>query len=563
MPDNLEQSPPGASSPGLRKSGLSAVSPSGQGAREARRVLALVLPELLVELAQQSTARAQLPLAVVLSADQPQPKGGERLAAVDAAAQRLGLYRGQSARAAARIVPELDLQRLTVPRVASALAGLVDVLRGFGHGYSCAFPDTLWLDVTQGVTTHSGEHALGLELVGKLAKLGHYCRVAFANGPLLAQAFARHADIDGTGVLVVPSTDVAQALGQLPVLALPMTPEQNVRCARAGILTLGELREHATSAELPAAFRRLLQAQDDTPLQELAADDTPHEELLWDPPLCLTAAGPRSPAGVASAFDSALATVCRRLGARLEGRGRAAAQLLLTLGLLRGGDRAREQLVAVRLGVPTSQADEIERALCRKLSKLDAQEKLCRLELQVERERVDEAVQQRLPLELAGIAAPAPAGVVARVAEELSSRLGPGTVGRFAQAGKRARTPGKLRDAREAQLAELPSERRFALLAPSALPNRVLPAPIEVHGRIERGQLVFLGSDVFMIVEGHLEADGSTRAAKSEQEYLRLWLVALRSVSAVPNLPSDTHGVEVLARHDRRTRRVYVEGYYD
>src|SRR5688572_4866318 len=255
--------PAALDNPGLRK----------RSSRPARRVLALVLPEFLVELAQQSSVRPQLPLAVVLSTDlqgarQPveagAPKGGARLAAVDAAAQKLGLYRGQSARRAAALVPELDLQHLTVTRVASALAGLVDVLRSFGHGHSCAFPDTLWLDVTRSAPTAAGERALGLELVGKLAKLGHYARVAFANGPLLAQAFARHADMDATGVLVVPPSGLQQALEQFPVLALPMTPEQNVRCARAGILTLGELSEHASSHALPAAFRRLLKGHDDT-----------------------------------------------------------------------------------------------------------------------------------------------------------------------------------------------------------------------------------------------------------------------------------------------------------
>src|SRR5581483_6205066 len=137
-----------------------------------RRVVGIVIPKLLIELAQASFAipgsgKASTkapPLGVLLVEGTQKPSGdaGEvtdakaknepipptsELAAVNDVAARFGVRVGQTVAEAHAFVAKLVVREVTREQVLARLGEIAEVALGFGPTVSIESPDTVWVDV--------------------------------------------------------------------------------------------------------------------------------------------------------------------------------------------------------------------------------------------------------------------------------------------------------------------------------------------------------------------------------------------------------------------------------
>jgi protein ImuB len=166
--------------------------------------------------------------------------GGERLTAVDAGAQRLGLVPGMAVADARARHPALELGEADPQADADLVAALADWSRRFTPLAAADPPDGLLLDVTGAAHLFGGEEPLLDEIEARLAGLGVAARAALAPGPALARALARF-----SSVRRVPD-DADQATldrlaGALPVAALGLEEPTLAGLRRAGLRRLDDL----------------------------------------------------------------------------------------------------------------------------------------------------------------------------------------------------------------------------------------------------------------------------------------------------------------------------------
>ncbi|HEU5076450.1 MAG TPA: hypothetical protein VFU02_19805, partial [Polyangiaceae bacterium] len=188
-----------------------------------RRVVAVVLPELLCEIAAEALLSiepsiGEVPLAVVLDADRTAAK----LDAVNRVARRFGVNTGQTIVEAQAFLSQLVVRTLALEKVHAALARVAEVALGYGSVVSVESvqssndgrvalndgrvalndgrvalndgrpaPDTVWIDITGAAHLKGGEQELAEELHDQVRALGHEVRLAIANGKYIAQAIAR------------------------------------------------------------------------------------------------------------------------------------------------------------------------------------------------------------------------------------------------------------------------------------------------------------------------------------------------------------------------------------
>jgi len=249
--------------------------PSDPSVPSARRVLSLVLPELLCELAEKrllcvlSRGKAKPPLGVVLVSGEPKPgnsqapteqKPGDsqaaaerkpidataKLSAVNESAKRYGVREGQTIAEACALVASLVVREVTQAEVLSTLSSIAEVGLSLGSTVSVEAPDTVCVDITGSAHLQGGELALGSEFANRVRAMGHSVRVAISDGPRLARAFAHWftpsaADPEDRGVCVVPSAHTVQAFAALPINALPLSGDTAGWFVRLGVFTVGEL----------------------------------------------------------------------------------------------------------------------------------------------------------------------------------------------------------------------------------------------------------------------------------------------------------------------------------
>jgi protein ImuB len=352
--------------------------------RPERRILAVVLPDLLNELALQRSLQPQLqshtptasgiqPRAVsgiqprAASGTQPRAVSGTQsraasgtqpravvladlgmpvwdaktqLDAVNSAARQRGVFPGQTIAHATAIVGNLCIHPLPRACVAAALKQVAEVALAFGSPVSLGAPDTVWVDVSGSSHLFNGELELGLELRALVQALGYTARVAIAGGPWLAQSFARHSTFDALGVLLANASQTSRLVGELPIFALPIERECVTWFSRLGLLSIDDLRklpQSALAGRLTVTARTtpekkalggsgggtvldLIQGRDDGVLVPYHPEEMPFEELRWDEPL-----------ESIEPLLFVLKGLAARLSARLEGRGQAVQDLLLTI----------------------------------------------------------------------------------------------------------------------------------------------------------------------------------------------------------------------------------------
>jgi protein ImuB len=385
---------------------------------ESRRIVAVVLNQLLVELATEqleveassahSAPRKKKPMAVIVDDgpssattaavgsapqfDRPgqfeQDLQQTTIAAVNEAAHTCGVRTGQSVAEACAWVAHLHIQRLGRARVQSAIERIAESLGQFAPTISLEFPDTIWLDVSNSQQLYPNESDLLREISACVSTTGHLCRLAIAKGPLLAQAFARwgpvQRDPNGRGRLglVVDAERTTSLAAQLPIVALPISSQVQCWLAGLGILCWADLSRIPTKQAIsrlgPNAQLALdlVAGRDTQPLVAFTPPRHPHERQEWDE--AVTGSQP---------LLFVLRGLVAKISTRLEGRGLAAQSLRLTILYDRGIARLRNVESQVdldyTLASPLFRADDLWRILSTRLDKLELGAPSVGLELKV------------------------------------------------------------------------------------------------------------------------------------------------------------------------------------
>lgn len=563
----------------------------------ARRIAAVVLPELLCELAAMSRAplaratrepaesrgnakprggsaggHTSVPFAVVLTdtaeAAKTEISATTRLDAVGAAARRFGVRQGQTIAEACALIANLEVVGITRADARAALERIAELALAFGATVSVGEPDTVWVDVTGASHLWGGEQALAAELSGRVRALGHAARVAIAAGPVLARAFARWAPLhsgrdDELGVRVVPASRTQEELATLPVLALPLGEEIEGWLVRLGILTVGDLAQLPRSAvagrlgERASQVLDLCAGRDAEPLVAFRPPRTLIEKMSWDEPV----------AGV-SPLAFVLRGLSARVSARLAGRGQAAQSLLLIIehdaidARFRNVSQTTE--LKFKLGTPLWREEELTRVVSSRLERLKLAAPSVGLRLEVP--KLTAAVPRQLELSqvVAGTTGTTGEGEIPVVLAELAADVGEANVGVLSLVDShRPELKSALVAANPEPLPERGRSRkpvRLRKTAPiwSKLPNpptRLLAEPVELHSALRVGATVAIGRQLYTIerlsFEQRLEAVEWWLKEPVKRDYLRLWL------------SNPSGGLEALVYVERESGRRFLQAVAD
>ena len=583
---------------------MSGVSPEPRH----RRILALILPDLLVELAlrQRLALSAELhsevhkPLGVVLVNEplktepqqlslsvagqplSPEPylPASERLAAVNREAERFGVRAQQTIAEASALVSQLVVTKVKQVEVERALSGLAEVALGYGATVALSAPDTVWVDITGSAHLFGGEEALAQDLAERVRELGHRTKVAVSAGPDLARAFARWAapprrkEGEGVGaVVLVPPSRTPLAAAELPIHALPLGPDNLSYLTRLGLLTWGELSRQPRSALAPrlgkeaARVLELCSGEDNAPLVPYQPPRVLEEESTWD-----DAATGTEPLGFV------LRGLSARISARLCARGEAAEVLDVTLlhdpVIARFRGVPPQTVLHFKLSQPLHREAELRRIVASRLERLKLGAPSVGMRLTVPRLgplvtrqlSLSELLagdttsgEEDLPLVLAELSADigeAQLGVLSLLdahRPEAQSTLAAALPAQDAHAKRR----GKKSRAEPANASPKSSLRKTEPPIWSRLPSpptRLLPHPVELSSVISAGSTLVLGHTLYTIERLHFEQRLDAVEWWSHpvaRDYLRLWL------------HSESGGMEALVYVDRHSGRRFLQAVGD
>lgn len=593
-----------------RASGAESERPGPSRAHGARRVLAVVLPELALELAEaqldleqrmsaaaSDTPRASrtvpmsAPVAVVLT-----PEGKQRaverlhadvsdalgdahsLYAVNGLAATLGVYRGQSLARALAALRGLVVVAVPAAAIGEALARLSDLLRRHDGRVSYEAPDTIWLELgaadRDAVEAPLAEASLAEEVLRSFTALGHRASVAVAGGPWLARSFATFGELERTGVRVVSSAATEEALLALPVIALPLAARARLALARQGALTIADLRTMPSSLLVEGLLRGDLATRRGKRrhVREVVEAFPPRprspRELLdlvrgrdrsllpsWPPAVLREEAEWPGATSVAAALDVALAGSCARLGARLAGRQEAAVELALLVTTVGSAEVHR---LTLRPRVPVWSGDELLAVAHPRLREVAA-DAVSGLALEVVRVVPVRPPQGLLAFAESG-AEPAAAEAVTALLKQLEQRVGAVALG-FAPADRRRGGDSSAREQRELPVLSSSSGADSSGGAWSrGVPTRWLGSPLPLAGSLGKDQIVVLGAQAYVIRARHFE--GRSTSAGESRDYFRLWLAALDEGSSdAITAGVARRGVEVLVYRDRRG--AHLQAFFD
>ncbi|CAN91898.1 hypothetical protein predicted by Glimmer/Critica [Sorangium cellulosum So ce56] len=570
-----------------------------------RRIVAIVLPQLACELVKQRgpvSPSGKAPLPVILGGEEdrraalaPQPEREPQAPAavidvVDDEARRYGVRPGQKVVEAAALVAHLAIHRVTFAEIDAALGRVAEVALGLGATAAIQLGeqgapragaarasraperaasearspwgdgpyDTVWLDITGASHLVGGEEALLGELGERVAALGHRARLAIADGPRLAQALARfgaHADGGGGAEApIAPPGKGAQAIGPLPVQALPVEREVASFLVRLGVLRvedLARLPRAQVAARLgprTADVMELLAGRDPVPLLPFEVPRLLEEEVLFDEPI-----------ESAESLLFVLRGMTSRIASRLAARGEACGRLNVAIAYdrsiarLRLGEREDDGAAAlleddgrgpslrfhVDMPVPLSDAGDLLRPLKARLERIELAApavgvhviasriaRARRVQLDLSRDRsVDPDSLPALLAELSAEIGQERVGIL-EIADahrpEARSRLVPASgeaAMTRASAAARARAAADRGAAEQAEGAD----------APALEPARLLAQPIPL-GRVGRGAIVAVDRHLYAIERlsfvMRIDAVEWWTPTPASRDYARAWLVS-------------------------------------
>lgn len=377
---------------------------------QSRQIVALVLSQILNELAHAQVELEQLTQAVKQSGDfarvvgsraahsdsraahsraalQEEPRAvvwlsEENTAELDAkrpidavnrVAREYGVCVGQTIAEARALVAHLAISVVKTSRLRAALERVAEAMARFGSTVAITLPDTIWVEVTGATHLFGGDVALLEEMRSALEELGHHARLAMTDGPQLARAFAVwETRRQGKAAVVIAADQKLSCLRALPVSGLPLPSEIKINLAKLGLLSAGDLLDRDPAVvtsrlgDHAHAITTLLRGEDTAPLVAYRPLALPEEALDWDEPL----------AGNEPVLF-ALRRLTTQVASRLRGRALAAQSLELTLkhdpaiARFRGKETFTRQ--TVQLAAPLSRAEDLWRVLTTKLAKLQVE----------------------------------------------------------------------------------------------------------------------------------------------------------------------------------------------
>jgi protein ImuB len=211
-----------------------------------RRVLCVLLPSFLTDLLEREARydRPHNPLVIAAPG-----KGGNRLVAVNAQAQTLGLRPEMLLADAQALVPELRTAPHTPDHAAKTLTKLARWHRRYAPWAGVDAPDGIWIETSGSAHLFGGEHRLACLVRANLGKAGFSSRIGIASTNAAAWGLARY----GRGnIAICPQGQEHEQLGPLPINALGLDRETAGLLKRLGLTTI----EHAVKIPRPALRAR-------------------------------------------------------------------------------------------------------------------------------------------------------------------------------------------------------------------------------------------------------------------------------------------------------------------
>jgi protein ImuB len=376
--------------------------------------------------------------------------------------------------------------------VQAALVTVAERMLAFGATVSFevngATGDVVWVDVTGCAHLHArpddpgGERALAEAIVGAVLALGHGCRLAIADGARVAAAVARFAPRASShgSVILVPPGGNARAMAALPLVALGLSPEAQGWLSKVGARRVGDLSRlprPALASRLgrdAARVMALLTGDDRAPIRPYVPPERPIERAALE-------------YGIThhEALFFVIKRLCDRLAARLEGRVKRAAKLVLRLEVDHAvaGAPARDPELPLTLASPLSRADDLFAVVRAKVESPDGGARIA-IErdahgaldvpiLAVSLEVTEEVAAESVPLHLFVPEARAERALP-RLVAELSAELGGSAVGVLALADTWVTI---LRSRLVPYDAAAPSRTGPPLVSAGEEMSRLLPAP--------------------------------------------------------------------------------------
>lgn len=162
--------------------------------------------------------------------------------ALEARAQKLGLYKGQPLANARAMVQPLTIMPADEKADAALLEKIADWCDRFTPLVTLDAPDGLFLDITGAAHLFGGESRMLATVTGLIGQQGFAVAGAIAGTSLAAHALARHAP--GT---VVPRGQESCAMAPLPISALECGDKALRALRHAGLKTIGMVAQRQRS----------------------------------------------------------------------------------------------------------------------------------------------------------------------------------------------------------------------------------------------------------------------------------------------------------------------------
>ncbi|WP_317617050.1 DUF6504 family protein [Sphingobium sp. SCG-1] len=154
-------------------------------------------------------------------------------------ALELGLRPGMAAAHARALVTDLDVHDAEPEKDQAFLDSLALHAVARWTPTACpAPPDGLWLDLSGTTHLFGGEARFCRRLLTFLRRLGFTATIAIAGTPGAAHALARYG---GEAITILPSGAEAEAIADLPLAALRLTPEALTAAGRFGLERIADL----------------------------------------------------------------------------------------------------------------------------------------------------------------------------------------------------------------------------------------------------------------------------------------------------------------------------------
>lgn len=205
--------------------------------------------------------------------------------ALEARAQKLGLYKGQPLANARAMVQPLCIVPADEKADAALLESIADWCDRFTPLVSLDAPDGLFLDITGAAHLFGGEAAMLTTVIGSIVGHGFAVQGAIAGTSLAAHALARY-----VSATITPPGGEAQAVAPLPITALECGDKALRALRHAGLKTVGMVAGRLSSElseRLGTSFvtrLKVMLGTEEKPLQpRRALPDLMAEQLFAEP----------------------------------------------------------------------------------------------------------------------------------------------------------------------------------------------------------------------------------------------------------------------------------------